>query len=362
MICFIRRSTIDYDIRLRKYVEACIETGTPYYAITWDRQRNCTCVYENEFQYKAFAPYGGGWRNLLMLLGWFFFVYYHLLRNFGKYRVIHACNIEILLMVLPFLLLKKRVFFDIYDSFNTKIEAIVSKWADVLILPHHKRLVQVGVTVDDLKRFFVVENVPRFSSKMEIRKYDLNKCNTHIKLSYVGVFEKEIRGLENLLRLVYEDDRFELQIAGVGANMESMVEEYARKCDRICYHGKVSYETALEIMNNSYFIVALYYQLNPLHRFASPNKFYESLYLGKPIITSLNTLIGDQVIDGNTGYAIGDDYASLKSLFSNFYSEEFATNYKVKSDNCSDLWKSKYSMYFDKVLKNDYINLVNQID
>lgn len=359
MICFVRRSTIDYDIRLKKYVDACIGTNTPYIAITWDRLEDSMSRYPYEYQYKAKAPYGGGGNNLLQFVGFVFFLYWNLLIRFKKYKVIHACNLEIFILVFPFKFLGKKVFFDIYDSVNTKVESTLCKWTDVLILPHQKRLSQIGITVNDVKRFFVVENVPRFDSNINIKKKDINSHN-NIILSYVGVFERNIRGIENIMRLVSEDNRLELHIAGVGAGMESLVEEYANKCSRIIYYGKVSYEKALSIMNNSHFIIALYYLSNPLHKYASPNKFYESLFLGIPIITSSNTLVGDRVKDGNTGYVVDDNYDSLKSVFDNLSTEEFAMCYKTKSENCSHIWQTKYNSYFDVVLKQEYINLINE--
>lgn len=360
MICFVRRSTIDYDIRLRKYIEACVETSMPYIAITWDRLSNCSKVYDNEIQYKVLAPYGGKWKNLLSIPGWFCFMYYHLIKNYRKYKVIHACNLEIFILLLPFLLLKKKIIFDIYDTVNAKIESIICKWANVLILPHEKRLSQVGISINDVKRFLVVENVPRFTSNININKFELNN-NSPIKLAYVGVFEKDIRGIENILHLVLEDDRFELHIAGVGANMETLVEEFSQKCSRIHYYGKVSYEKALQIMNNSHFIIALYYLINPLHKYASPNKFYESLYLEKPIITSSNTLVGDRVKESNTGYVVDDDYHSLKSIFNDLNTKEFAIRYKQLSENCSYLWRKKYNSYFEKVLKQEYVGIINEL-
>ena len=57
MICYINRSTVDYDVRLNRYVQACKETGTPYFVIGWDRMLNAKYVDENEYQLKVYCPY-----------------------------------------------------------------------------------------------------------------------------------------------------------------------------------------------------------------------------------------------------------------------------------------------------------------
>lgn len=359
MVCFVRRSTIDYDIRLRKYVDACIDTKTPYIAITWDRQKNCTNVYENEYQYKIAAPYGAKWKNLISLIGWQFYMFWQLIINWSKYKVIHACNLEVFIFVLPLKLLGKKIIFDIYDSVCINIEKRISKYADVLILPHEKRLEQIKVTKDTLKDFFVVENVPKFVG--EINSKNNVEFPNKIRLCYVGVLERNIRGLENLLDIVLADERFILDIAGVGGGLEKLVDSLQIKCSRIKYYGKVCYERALEIMNNSDFIVAQYYCIHILHKYASPNKYYESLYLQKPIITSRNTLVGEQVEENNTGYVINDKKDDFQNLFRNIQSTDFYESYIIKSKNCKRVWENKYKKYFETVIKDNYIYLLRHL-
>lgn len=356
MVCFVRRSTIDYDIRLKKYVDACVETKTPYVAITWDRQKNCSNVYPNEIQYKASAPYGAKWKNLFSLIGWQFFMLWMLLMNWSKYKVIHACNLEVFIFVLPLRLFGKKIVFDIYDSVNVNVEKKISKYADILILPHKKRLEQIHVTENELKMFLVVENVPKFNR--HITKKDKTEIPQKIHLSYVGVLERNIRGLENLLDVVADDERFMLNIAGIGGGLEALVNAAQAKCNRIKYYGKVNYDKALDIMNQSDFIVAQYYSSHTLHQYASPNKYYESLYLHKPIITSKNTLVGVQVEENNTGYVIDDTKNDFLNIFSNIDSLSFEVSYDEKSNNCKKLWEGIYQNYFEKTIKGEYINLL----
>lgn len=358
MICYVRKSTIEYDIRLHKYVNACLETSTPYKAITWDRMNNCKNVFENEYQYKKLSPYSDKKRLFLNYIGWIIFVYKTILSNFKSINVIHACNLDIFLLVLPLKIFHKKIIFDIYDSINPKLEHMLVKFADVLILPNQKRLEQIGFnTSDNVKNLLVVENVPeiKFNTQDNLTFFEIS--DKQIRLSYVGVFERQIRGIENLLKFASSHDYVFLDIAGVGSNMEEIVMDYQKKCGRIHYYGQVSYNKALNIMSNSDFIVALYYQLNPLHKYASPNKYYESLCLGKPIITSKHTLVGSQVEKNNTGYTIEDTYQALENLFAEYDLNGFKEQYKEKSNNCKQLWQTFYSDYFQKILCEEYITI-----
>lgn len=358
MICFINRSTVDYDIRLCKYVQACIETGISYEVIAWDRLNNAEKVYPHEHQLKIYAPYGNRWRNLLSLVCWIFYVWGNLLKYFAKYKVIHAVNLENYLIAYPFKMFGKKVIIDVYDSYSIQREHKIVRNADMAILPTEKRLKQIGLKKEDLKNFLEIENVLTYTGgDIKIVKHPDDK----IYLAYVGTMQQRIRGIENVLDVVVEDERFVFNIAGTGDGMDEIVSEYAKKCDRIHYYGKVQYNKALEIMKNSDFIVALYYLLAPTHKYASPNKFHESLFLGTPIITSKNTLVGDRVDEANTGYTVEDTKEAFLSIFEHWGESEFMVAYKQKVENCQKLWNSVYVTYKEVVLEGAYINAMKKL-
>lgn len=352
MICFLNRSTVDYDVRLNKYVQACKVTNTPYFVIGWDRLLNSKFVDENEHQMKHYCPYSQG-KKLWPLLRWIVFVWYYLIKNFGKYKVIHACNMENVLIVFPFRFLGKRIVFDIYDSQIIKIERKLAPLVDCLILPAEKRLEQIGIKKKNLKHFIEIENVPTFNITLRPKN---GLTRDRIYLSYVGIFQKKIRGIENLVQMVLEDERFILDIAGVGDDLDKMIKNAANKCERIKYHGKVQYAEALRIMNESDYIVALYYPYSSNHVYASPNKSYEALFLSTPIITSKGTLVGDKVVASNTGYVVDDTLQNLKEIFENFGCDSYKEEYYKKCLNCQTLWESTYAHYKSQSLERGYLN------
>lgn len=358
MICFVRRSTIDYDIRLKKYVKACELKKTPFIAITWDRLKNSSPYNGDEYQFKVKAPYGGGLKSFIPLIGWAFFMYWNLIIHFKRYKTIHACNLEVFAMVFPFRIFGKKIVFDIYDSINPRIEKKLMKWADVLILPNEKRLEQIGMSSKEIgDKLLVVENVPDLDYRITNFAED-QQFSEKIKLSYVGTLERSIRGLETVVDIVKKDKRLYFDVAGVGSDMESFFEDCAQKCNRIKYHGQVKYEEGLSIMANSNFIIAIYRPSFPPYKYASPNKFHESLFLGKPVITSSGTLVGDQVKKNNTGYLTIENEQEIDFILKDAASDSFMNDYLAKVDNCKKLWNSTYKNYFTNIICGEYISKV----
>ncbi|MDO4801111.1 MAG: hypothetical protein Q4A15_02995 [Prevotellaceae bacterium] len=265
---------------------------------------------------------------------------------------------ENVLFALPFKLLGKKIVFDVYDSQIMPIERILSKVVDCLILPAEKRLEQIGIEKGAVKRFIEIENVPTFEVSLPAVE---GLKREKIYLSYVGVFQKKVRGIENLVQMVLEDERFVLDIAGAGDDLEGMIETAANNCSRIHFHGKVQYLQALEIMNNSDYIVALYYPYGSNHTYASPNKSYESLFLSTPIITSSDTLVGNKVIECNTGYVVGHTLEELQSVFEWFETEEYRQDYLQKCQNCHKIWHNAYSNYRKDILEGIYLETLKEL-
>lgn len=290
---------------------------------------------------------------------WQFYVLRHLIAKATHYKVIHVCDIESVMPALFMKLFGKKVVLDIYDSAFPKFERFSAKHlVDLLILPTVKRLKQLNMIQGEPRGFLEVENVPTFDYQA-CKQWD-NK-NDHIRLSYVGTFEKNIRGLENLIKEVEDNEMLCLDIAGTGAGLDEYVKEVAKRCKRINYHGVVDYQKGLSIMSRSDFIVAMYYNVIPNHTYASPNKYYESLYLGVPVITTKGTLVGDNVEKNHIGYAIGETQKDIHDILEETRSIEGKKEYDLMKNNCHNLWQTQYADYFDKKLCKEYISTLQHI-
>lgn len=59
-------------------------------------------------------------------------------------------------------------------------------------------------------------------------------------------------------------------------------------------------------MARSDIIAALYEKVVLNNEYAAPNKYFEGLYLRKPILTTRGTLVGNHTEEFKTGFVIGE--------------------------------------------------------
>ena len=108
-------------------------------------------------------------------------------------------------------------------------------------------------------------------------------------------------------------------------------------------------------MRQSDLIYAVYEKSNPNHILAAPNKYYEGLYLGKPIITTEGTIVGEKTIKYNTGFCIQETYSDLQNLFKTINRDMI----NERSINAFKLWEKSYSTYTQTFLKSKYLAFLN---
>ncbi len=356
MICYITRGSLASDVRMQKYVRACKDSNIHYFVVSWDR------LLENhdepyEYAFKRYAAYGG--RSIFWNFLFALFVYWHLFTKWNKYSIIHAANFETFIFIFPFKFFGKKLVYDMYDrGVFQKLERWLCRQSDLFIIPSRYRLEQIGLQESDFKHFLEIENVPVLSGEFRQNKHRSN-C---IRLAYVGTFEQNIRGIENVLEFVESNKFAVLDIAGSGGCLEDYVRECARRCERIVYHGKVDYRTALTLMGNADFIMALYYVSNaPAHKYAAPNKYYESLFLRTPIITNVGTIMSKIVARYDTGYIIGESLSDLSELLFSIYKNGLNEEYYDKVSCCARLWETKYDNYIKDKLECEYLQVLLEL-
>lgn len=90
------------------------------------------------------------------------------------------------------------------------------------------------------------------------------------------------------------------------------------------------------------------------HIYAAPNKFYELMALGKPVITTKGIIIGDKVEKMGFGYTIEEDYDELLNLIRSLHRDDISS----KGQIASRLWKEKYSNYTYDFLCDNYMKWI----
>lgn len=367
MIVFLRSTDAHPDSRLQKYTDYLTQKSFPFLVLCWDRIGKFVDTSEYLY-YKRRANYGGGLKNLWRLIGFNLFLIKQLFQHRKNYQIIHACDFD---TILPALLMKmfykKVVIYDIFDWFVDSrnfhnailcriilyLERFALKQSDVTIICEEERQKQLCCQPT---RLWVLPNIPNFSIPF-VGKSDV-VTHDRIRLAYVGVFTCH-RGLEKLMEIMRRlPDLLELNIAGFG-ELEQMVIDADKELANVHYYGSVPYEKGLTIMKDADLILALYEKTIPNHIYAAPNKYYEGLFLGKPILTTAGTYVGIKTEKYKTGFAIGEQVCDLEVFFS---MPDLRRKLQERGENAAKLWTSKYCDFVSTFFENQYFTFLTSVE
>ncbi len=364
MILFIRDNEC-FEPRVKSYLNYFDEHGIAYHVIAWNRNGTAT-PHEKITFFERRAEYGKRLANIPNKLAWMRFVHKEIKKHKDDCTIIHACDVDAILPALmPAKRFKKTIVFDIFDWISSLtgkgvvykavefIQNYAYKHADAVILCEEERKAQAKTTND---RVLVLPNIPNaqvtFIDEIQDRITAQRQGYNYV-VSYVGVFDRD-RGLENLLECVAKHPNVLLNIAGFGV-LGDEVELYAATYPNICHWGRVDYAVGQTIMKNSDFIAAMYHLTSPLHKFAAPNKYYESLYLEVPMITTENTLVGAKVAKYDTGFVLDESYEGLEAMFQDVALKDKLATKKV---NCKTVWEQVYVNYYATFMEKNYLKLL----
>ena len=281
---------------------------------------------------------------------------------------VHACDYDVAIPALLMCkLLGKTLIFDVFDWLENSsgkfgVYAVIDwleNWAyrkaDYVIVCDEERVKQAKATREQV---FVLPNIPNFKISYDenlMRELREQRKKYRLVLSYVGVLDAN-RGLENLLEYTATHPDVLLNIAGFGMHEES-VEKYAQQYPNICWRHRVEYDQGQTIMKESDAIVAMYYLTNPVHKYAAPNKYFESLILGVPLVTTENTAVGKKVSRFTTGFAIGETINALEVALGD---ENLNKKLNEMAENCQSTWDHYYASYYDNFMKQNYMKMIGE--
>lgn len=364
MVIFIRDNEC-FEPRVRNYFHYFDEHNIDYHVIAWNR--NGTAKEEKNITFfQRRAEYGKRIKNIPNKIFWMLFVMKEILKYRKQCTAIHACDIDAILpAIFVGKILRKKVIFDIFDWISSLtgkgvvygiveyLQNFAYKHSDYVILCEEERKAQARVQG---KSVHVLPNIPDGKTVFDaeiLEKTEEQREGYDYVISYVGVFDRD-RGLENLLKCVSEKPNILLNIAGFGV-LGELVEKYAEKYPNICCWGRVDYAVGQAIMKNSDLMAAMYHLTSPLHKYAAPNKYYESLVLEVPMITTEKTLVGSKVERYDTGFVLDETEEALFGLLSDVSLKE---QIKVKKQNCKDTWDKVYATYYEDFMSKKYMKMI----
>lgn len=366
MVVFLRSIDCNPDPRVQKYCDYLKEKELDYRILCWDRNLKYSDDALHTYFHKK-ADYGTGIKNALGILFFNNFLFKQLYKNRKAYRVIHACDFDTILPALFFkIFFHKTVVYDIFDWFvdSRYLKNRFIKWvilcfeklalhlSDAVVICDEGRKKQLNYIPD---RLWVLPNIPNFKFTENIKEQNRDKQNGIITLSYVGTMPTD-RGLDKLLECVKNNPSLVLDIAGFGI-MSKVVQKYSDECSNIHFYGTVSYIKGMQIMEKSDLIIAIYEKTVLNNVYAAPNKYYEGLYLGKPILTTKGTLVGNNTEKYNTGFVIGESFEEMDSFFRH---KELKNKIKMCEQNAKRVWKGKYCDYVNSFMYRHYLPFISE--
>lgn len=348
------------DPRVEKYVRFYQENKFDYQLVGWNRA-DYPQKKEHTLYFECPSQYGEGVKNLKKLGRFNMFLLQTLWKRRATYQTIHACDLD---TVMPALVVKlffrKKVIFDIFDWYSDSrllpakwLKAVVHasermavRFADYVILCDEERERQIPFPMKK-EKVIVLPNIPSFET-FALPPLQLPDTEKELTISYVGILGRH-RGLEDLLEVVSTRDDIRLKIAGFG-ELESLVARYSSRYEQICFVGKVAYAEGLALMEQSDIIAAMYYKTIRNHLYAAPNKYYEALFLGKPLLTTAGTLIGAKTEKYQTGYVIEEGKEAIIQCLSGLEKESM----QRLSSHARRLWKDVYQNLWKETIDAAY--------
>lgn len=371
-VILLRGNQILSSTRVEKYISFYKEKDIEYQVFGWDKL-NAGLVCENTTFYRRKVGHiSGGFKAAYNRMFWFRFILRKLLAMKKEPMFIHACDLDAALPVAIYkALFNKEVYlvFDVCDWLShvlssktpkiilrivNMLEKYTLRHADKIIICEEERRQQIKNSEN--YDILVLPNIPMNENTNQIMQLcdEYNFDNDKLTLSYVGWFGGA-RFLDELLE-VAEKGLINLLIAGFGY---TALED---KCNQlngngnVKYFGRVSHAKGLQMMYNSDAVFAMYCKVCSNHYFAAPNKYYEAMFLGRPIITTKGIIVGDKVEKENIGYTIEETMEELVSLVSNMNKADM----QARGRNAERLWDNKYSTYTHDFLENKYLPLIKQ--
>lgn len=369
MILFLRSSAVSIDSKLRRYCRGLRTAGVEHRALFWDRDSSITDDADVASIRFVSRPKGRGklaTAFALVRFNWFALCQMWSLRR--QLSLVHAIDLDSVgaalllhrLTGIPFI-------YDIYDHYPDSrgitgrarapfdwLERMAIARAALVIIADAGRLRQHSPIPPS--KLMVVENVPDAAQTAAAAMQPA--ANGRFRIGYLGTFEPRFRGLEDVLAVVTADDRLELHIGGTGA-LEPAITAAAAVCPRIICYGPMAHGEGLAMLAGCDILLGLYCRGVPNHRFAAPNKYYEHLLLGRPMLTSAGTPPGDKVRANDTGWAVDDGAEAIAAALADAIAHPALL--AQKGERARALWQRDYADYFARVIAGDFVAAVRRI-
>ena len=224
-----------------------------------------------------------------------------------SFKSIHVINENLALILYPLLLISRHWVLDVFDSFFLKSTSRMVNMFKLVL----QRIIYgsaSAILVTDDARLNLLPVWSRSKARV-LPNYPLTDKHTiSVKAEPVGplkiFFSGSIgadRGLPFLLNLIKQDPQLQVHVAGW------LYDNAGRdlcKHPQVTYHGVVHQSAAAQIAKQCDYILCLYESNITNNIYASPNKIYDGIQAGVPVIINQEVLVSAFVRAERLGYVI----------------------------------------------------------
>lgn len=376
-VVLIRSNPVSPDPPVEKMANALLGLGHSVHIIGWDRSSNYpaetdTIIMRNGIaritRFGIKATFGGGLKGNIKPL---YLFQKNLSRwlneNKSEIDIVHAFDfdtgfvaehftkrngIKLVYHMLDYYIDSHNLGKGILRDIVRKTENKVIEEADATIICTEKRKEQIAGSKP--KRLYVIHNTPDVQSIDPNITVIKSKDKDKMKIVYVGILANS-RMLKEIAEIVANDTRYEFHIGGFG-KLESVFDEYAKNYENIYYYGKLPYAKTLALEKECDVMVAIYDPSVRNNQYSAPNKFYESLMIGKPLIMAKGTGFDDIIERHNIGTCVDFSKVGIEKGFQDIFNRK--DNWKQIEEKATTLYNQEYSWAKMEVrIKEIYSNL-----
>lgn len=355
-ICMIRSNPVRPDSRVEKEALALTRAGYHVHILAWDRDESHKPI-EGKIKVAGIkipitwlgykASFGEGFKNIVPYLKFQFNMCKWLVKNRERFSIVHACDFDTAFFSSKIAhFFKKKIVFDIFDFLYGEPQniiqyvvkkaqiRIINKADGIIICTEERKRQIIG---SNPHRLVVIHNTP--SGELTNGHIQKETENTKTKVVYVGILQ-DYRLLIEISEYFKKHREIEFHIGGFG-KYEDYFLDLSKKYDNIKYYGRMKYEDTLQLESECDVMLAIYDPSIENHRFAAPNKFYESLMLGKPVIMVRNTGMSDVVKYYDIGVLIEYSKQGFEKGLNELISRK--TEWKEMKEKMQELYRTDYS-------------------
>jgi glycosyltransferase involved in cell wall biosynthesis len=318
-IIITRACEVSPDVRVEKIADSLCSLGHSVSVLAWNRGKMLPERETRSFgeirRFRIKAGYGRGIRLLPKMLWYWLVLFASLLKE--RFDAVHACDFDTLPPALLAAKLKgKRLIYDIFDHYaegGSVPESLrpVIRFADKLLM----RFADTVIVVDEVRlpylpdaeraRAAIVYNSPSDMLGLQLSSFPgVPAKGSRFRVVYSGNLV-ERRYILELAEAVSRSYGAEMIIAGFGPiefadKLIAKISEY----ENVSYIGKLTVVESLALVSTADAVFCLNDPAIPNNKMSSPNKMFEAMMLGKPVVVNLGTSIDEKVRAINCGLVV----------------------------------------------------------